>query len=74
MIPLTLHKSTSYILGIEGLTGVGIGILYTATYFPLLAPLSVEQHPKALGFFTFVRQMGQVGHTILRSMGVRRLC
>lgn len=40
--------------------GAGLGTLYTSIRFPTLAPLDVEQHTLATGFFLYARSFGQV--------------
>nr|GAT44485.1 MFS general substrate transporter [Mycena chlorophos] len=57
---LTAHSSRSATIGFEAFIGVGIGILTTATYFPVLAPLPVSENAHALAFFIFARAFGQV--------------
>lgn len=39
---------------------IGIGILYAAVTFPILAPLGVEENAHALAFFMFVRTFSYV--------------
>ncbi|KAJ7131555.1 major facilitator superfamily domain-containing protein [Mycena crocata] len=58
----TLHADSSRgkAIGFEALIGVGIGILTTATYFPVLAPLPISENAHALAFFIFTRAFGQV--------------
>jgi hypothetical protein len=40
--------------------GIGFGILWIATQFPVMAPLPVSNNSHALAFFTFVRVFAQV--------------
>ena len=40
--------------GYEYIVGVGIGIVYVMSYFPILAPIPVTQTAAALAFFTFL--------------------
>jgi len=70
----TLHADSSRgkSIGFEALMGVGIGILTTATYFPVLAPLPISENAHALAFFIFTRAFGQVwgvtiGATVLQN-------
>ncbi|KAF7289718.1 MFS general substrate transporter [Mycena indigotica] len=58
----TLHAESSRArtIGYEVFIGVGIGILTTGTYFPVLAPLPVSENAHALAFFIFTRAFGQV--------------
>ncbi|KAJ7917185.1 iron permease [Mycena leptocephala] len=55
-----------------GAHGCRIGILTTATYFPVLAPLPISENAHALAFFIFTRAFGQVwgvtiGATVLQN-------
>ncbi|KAI0706358.1 iron permease [Earliella scabrosa] len=52
--------------------GVGLGIVWIATQFPILAPLPVSNSAHALAFFTFLRCFAQswgivIGGTILQN-------
>ena len=58
----TLHADSSVAQGI-GLTilvGVGCGVIYSATYFPVLAPLPISENAHALAFFSFCRAFAAV--------------
>ena len=46
--------------GFEVLAGVGIGIVYVAAYFPVLAPIPITKSTPALAFYTFLRNFAQV--------------
>ncbi|KAJ7183522.1 major facilitator superfamily domain-containing protein [Mycena filopes] len=75
---LQADSSRSRALGFEALMGVGIGILTTATYFPVLAPLPISENAHALAFFIFTRAFGQVwgvtiGATVLQNRLARNL-
>ncbi|KAJ7278809.1 iron permease [Mycena rebaudengoi] len=75
---LTADSSRSKAIGFEALIGVGIGILTTATYFPVLAPLPISENAHALAFFIFTRAFGQVwgvtiGATVLQNRLARDL-
>ena len=48
-------------IGYQIVEGAGLGILFTATTFPILAPLKVSEAANALAFFTFIRSFAQVG-------------
>lgn len=48
------------IIGYEFLAGIGFGLVFSATYFPVLAPLPLTTIAPALAFFAFLRQFGQV--------------
>lgn len=47
-------------IGFSVLLGLGAGIIYAATYFPVLAPLPVSQNANALAFFAFCRSFAGV--------------
>ncbi|KAH7105175.1 MFS multidrug transporter [Auriculariales sp. MPI-PUGE-AT-0066] len=55
----TKDTSTSLINLYEFLGAVGTGMLFTTTYFPVLAPLPVSANARALAFFNFCRSFGQ---------------
>lgn len=40
--------------------GIGLGIVWISTQFPILAPLPFSNNAHALAFFTFVRTLAQV--------------
>jgi hypothetical protein len=52
------HKRNA--IGFEVIAAVGLGILTTTTYFPVLAPLQVTQNGPALAYFMFLRNFAQV--------------
>ncbi|KIP04457.1 hypothetical protein PHLGIDRAFT_129482 [Phlebiopsis gigantea 11061_1 CR5-6] len=65
-------------IGYPILVGVGSGIWYGATYFPVLAPLPVEEVAHALAFFAFGRQFAGVwgvtiGTAVLQTQLTTRL-
>ncbi|KAJ3552285.1 hypothetical protein NM688_g4228 [Phlebia brevispora] len=47
-------------VGYTVLHGVGMGIIYATTYFPVLAPLPVSENAHALAFFSFCRAFALV--------------
>jgi hypothetical protein len=60
---LSIIKPETHGVSLAGLqlaAAVGIGILYSAVTFPILAPLSVEQNAHALAFFMFIRTFSYV--------------
>lgn len=64
--------------GYTVVTGIGLGLLYSAPNFPILAPLRPDQQPQAMGFFNFARSLGQVfgiaiGNTALTNQLRKRL-
>ncbi|EGO18747.1 hypothetical protein SERLADRAFT_364217 [Serpula lacrymans var. lacrymans S7.9] len=76
----TLHADSSrgIAIGFQIIAGVGIGIISTTTYFPVLAPLPVSSNASALALFTFLRNFAQVwgltiGDTILQNAFSKRL-
>ncbi|KAJ7183768.1 major facilitator superfamily domain-containing protein [Mycena filopes] len=58
----TLEPETSRAksMGFEALIAISIGILTTATFFPVLAPLAVSENAHALACYLFIRAFGQV--------------
>ncbi|KAJ7931029.1 iron permease [Mycena leptocephala] len=65
-------------IGFEVLMGVALGILTTATYFPVLSPLPISENAHAIAFFIFTRAFGQVwgvtiGAAVLQNQLVDRL-
>ncbi|KAG8901972.1 hypothetical protein FRC01_009698, partial [Tulasnella sp. 417] len=59
-------------VGFQIIEGIGLGILYAAPTFPVLAPLPTSENAHALAFFTFVRSYSQtwgvtIGATILQN-------
>ncbi|KAJ7624051.1 major facilitator superfamily domain-containing protein [Mycena polygramma] len=65
-------------IGYTVIVGIGIGVLILASYFPVLAPISVTQNAQALALFVFVRNFSlvwgiTVGGTILQNELQKRL-
>ncbi|KAJ7432347.1 MFS general substrate transporter [Mycena latifolia] len=58
----TTHSDTSLrtFIGFEILVGAGFGIIFSSTYFPVLAPLPITSAAQALAFYTFLRQFFQI--------------
>jgi hypothetical protein len=58
----TLEADTSRAkpIGYSIIAGSGIGILFVASYFPVLAPLHVSKNAQALSFFVFLRNFSLV--------------
>ncbi|KAJ7838312.1 iron permease [Mycena leptocephala] len=64
--------STSSIFQV--ILGVGMGTVYVAAYFPVLAPIAVEKNAPALAFFVFLRNFALIwGVTIGGSILQNRL-
>ncbi|KAI0935574.1 hypothetical protein AcV5_003966 [Taiwanofungus camphoratus] len=47
-------------IGFQVITGTGIGLVYSSTYFPVLAPLPVASNAPALALYVFLRSFAQV--------------
>ncbi|KAG8908872.1 hypothetical protein FRC01_007214 [Tulasnella sp. 417] len=65
-------------VGFQIIEGIGLGILYPITSFPVLAPIPVTQSSYALALWTFVRSYGQmwgitIGATVLQNELKKRL-
>ncbi|GJJ08923.1 hypothetical protein Clacol_003143 [Clathrus columnatus] len=58
----TLHvtSATRNWVGFEIIAGIGFGLLFTATTFPILSPLPVTDNGTALALFIFIRSFFQV--------------
>ncbi|KAI1790040.1 Mfs1.2 [Ganoderma leucocontextum] len=70
----TINENTSRAasIGFQIPTGVGIGIISSVAYFPVLAPLPTTSTARALAFFVFLRTFSQIwgvtiGGTILQN-------
>ena len=60
MSTLRADSPFPHTVGYPILLGLGSGIWYAATYFPVLAPLPVSENAHALAFFSFCRSFGSV--------------
>ncbi|KAL5508718.1 hypothetical protein ACEPAG_4803 [Sanghuangporus baumii] len=76
----TLHEdsATRNWAGFQIVAGIGFGMLFTATTFPILAPLSVNHNASALALFIFIRTFFQawgitIGATVLQNQLLARL-
>ncbi|KAF7309858.1 MFS general substrate transporter [Mycena indigotica] len=72
------NSGRSLCYGFQALIGVGLGIIYVVTYFPVLAPIPVSQSGPALAFFTFLRNLAliwgvTIGGTVLQNQLTSRL-
>ncbi|KAH9859176.1 Mfs1.1 [Lenzites betulinus] len=47
-------------IGFQIIIGLGVGILYSGAYFPVLAPLPVTSNALALAFFIFLRSFAPI--------------
>ncbi|EKM52295.1 uncharacterized protein PHACADRAFT_176318 [Phanerochaete carnosa HHB-10118-sp] len=75
---LTADSSTAHGVGFLILMGIGSGILFSATYFPVLAPLPVSENAHALALFAFFRSFAGVwgvtiGTAVLQTQLTHRL-
>jgi hypothetical protein len=57
---LRADSPTVHGIGYPALLGIGSGMFYCATYFPVLAPLPVSENAHALAFFAFCRSFASV--------------
>ncbi|KZP17646.1 iron permease, partial [Athelia psychrophila] len=75
---LEVDSARGMSIGFQAVSGVGLGILLTASFFPVLAPLPVSANAHAVAFLIFMRTFGQVwgvavGATVLQNQLVKRL-
>ncbi|KAI0313881.1 iron permease [Amylostereum chailletii] len=56
---LNENSSKAQYIGFQVVLGIGLGIIWIATQFPILAPLPYSNNANALAFFTFVRSLSQ---------------
>ena len=63
MSTLRADSPTSHGVGFLVLFGVSMGILYSGTYFPVLAPLPVSENAHALALFAFFRSFASVSQS-----------
>ncbi|KIO28004.1 hypothetical protein M407DRAFT_22771 [Tulasnella calospora MUT 4182] len=75
---LKASSSKGMYIGFQIVEGFGLGVLYTAPQFPVLASIPVTETAHALAFFTFVRSYAQtwgvtIGATILQNELKRKL-
>ena len=65
---LSLLKTNSPLsqgVGFPVIIAIGTGIIYSMTYFPVLAPLPVSENAHALAFFSFCRSFAAVRASIV---------
>ncbi|CDO75244.1 hypothetical protein BN946_scf184633.g3 [Trametes cinnabarina] len=75
---LTPKSGAAEYIGFQIPLGVGVGILWLGTQYPVLAPLPVSDNAYALAFFVFVRNFAQswgivVGGAILQNVLTKKL-
>ncbi|KAJ7712048.1 iron permease [Mycena metata] len=58
------NSSTGTYVGLQVVLGIGLGIIWIGTQFPILAPLPFSNNAHALAFFTFVRCFSQTWGTV----------
>nr|GAT49975.1 iron permease [Mycena chlorophos] len=51
-------RGTAYAFQI--ILGIGLGTIYVSSYFPVLAPILIEQNAPALAFFVFLRNFALI--------------
>jgi len=78
MSMLRANTSSAFAVGFSVIVGIGIGIEYATTVYPILAPLPVTQNAPALAFMWFLRSFAGVwgvtiGSTVLQNELVKRL-
>ncbi|EAU87380.2 MFS multidrug transporter [Coprinopsis cinerea okayama7 len=60
MSTLKADSPLSHAIGFSVLSSGGAGIIFAATYFPVLSPLPVTLNASALALFAFVRSLAQI--------------
>lgn len=66
---LKYDTPVSHALGLWSLVGVGGGLLYSAQYFPVLAPLPISENAHALALFGFFRTFASVSRLSVLILG-----
>ncbi len=61
------HSSRAQYICSQLPLGIGLGMVWVGTQFPILAPLPVSNNAHALAFFTFTRRFAQVRYWSPRS-------
>ena len=62
MSSVTESTSRATSIGFQVPIGVGVGMIFAASYFPVLAPLPPTSNAPALALFVFLRTFAQVCH------------
>ncbi|KZO94654.1 MFS multidrug transporter [Calocera viscosa TUFC12733] len=75
---LTKDATTAQWVGYQVVASSGMGVLWSSTEFPVLAPLSVGQNAQALSFFAFIHSAANtfgitIGGAVLQNELRRRL-
>ncbi|PCH33069.1 MFS multidrug transporter [Wolfiporia cocos MD-104 SS10] len=75
---LSASSSRARGIGFQVVTGTGIGLVYSSTYFPVLAPLPVAENAPALALYVFLRSFAQIwgvaiGGSVLQNELAHRL-
>ncbi|KAJ6515187.1 iron permease [Mycena vitilis] len=75
---LDFDSIRSKAIGYSAISSAGLGILILATYFPVLAPITIKENAQALALFIFMRNFSlvwgiTVGGTILQNELHKRL-
>ncbi|KAG9121240.1 hypothetical protein FRC07_002889 [Ceratobasidium sp. 392] len=75
---LKYDSSKANAIGFQILVGIGGGILYASTTFPILAPLPISRNAPALALFAFIRTFAgtygvAIGSSVLQTELTRRL-
>ncbi|KAG9020153.1 hypothetical protein FRB95_005006 [Tulasnella sp. JGI-2019a] len=72
MSMITVSSPKGWQIGFQIVCGIGLGLIYAAPTFPVLAPLPTSETAHALALFAFVRNFAQtfgvtIGSTILQN-------
>ncbi|KAG8904966.1 hypothetical protein FRB99_000968 [Tulasnella sp. 403] len=75
---LKVSSSPAMIIGFQVIEGIGLGILYSAATFPVLAAVSISENAHAIALLVFLRNFSQtwgitIGGTILQNELKRHL-
>lgn len=78
MSTLQADSSTAKAVGYPALVGIGIGLVYQSSYYPVLAPLPISRNAHAMALFAFCRVFAGVwgvtiGIAVLQTQLSKRL-
>lgn len=73
MSSITVDTSQGATIGYQIILGLGIGVLFSLTYVPILAPLPTSATAKALSFYIYVRWFALVRFFSVREIAVRQV-